>query len=426
MHVVIDLGEMHSYLACWEIGKSWEDASIRVKLPGVAAFCPAAGNYSWERENLREYFSFIHREYLIPSRMIIESAALAIPSIFNLATRRILLDVLEEIFGLYEASIIPHPIALIAGILMGTSHLSLSGDILVIEAKQSGYNFAFVSIIDTLGITLEKQFSGDLADVLAEADRNAYHSGRGWHLDHILLSGYTANNPATAAFITSLPPDLNVIYGPDLEFTAAEGLAAGCNDKGKALVALFNIVYPYEFYLGKNESTFLERITFDTANLELNCGGRYRIANLHHANIGDWADDENRVHICIYEVTSADQTHIRSSLGLPHPVLEIDGPFDDLPPHFELSLDMAAATIQLEIPEALDETIYSPEVLEKSLWSAQYKLYQLLSRNQQNETLVKDWSKSLQYPLDHDPSLSEQVNLTMFHLYGLLQLWQGK
>jgi len=427
MHVVIDLGEMHSYLACWEMGKSLEDACIKVKLPGVAAYKSTVGNSSWEREILREYFSFIYREYLVPSRMIIESAALTIPSIYDLNIRRLLLDVLEEVFGLYEATIIPHPIALVAGIQMNLSQLPLFGDVLVIEERESSYSFAFVSIIDPIGITLEKQFSGDISNILAEADRHAYHSAQGWHLDHILLAGNPASNPATAAFIASLPPDLNVICRDDLDFTAAEGLSARCIDKNMVPRTPFNIIYPYEFYLGENESTVLDRIWFDTANLELNCEGRYRIISLNHPSIDTLAADEKWVRFRIYELETADGPHFQNPSHLPVPVLEIDSPHKDLPTQFELYLDMASATIQLDlITESLDETPHAPKFVEKRFLANQHKLHQILSRNGQNEALLEDWTKFLHTLSDNDPSLSDQIDHTLFHLYGLLQLWQSR
>ncbi len=425
MHVVIDLGDKHTYLACWERGKPLEDACIKVKLPGVAAFKATFGKLSWERENLREYFSYLYREYLMPSRVVIESASLAIPCIFDLNGRRILLDILEEIFGLYEASIVPHPLALINGIQMRTS--PLPGDILVIEGQESHYNFAFMSIIETVGLTLEKQCSGEIADILTEAERTGYHSTEGWRLDHLVLAEIHANDPAMDGFIAALPPDLNVIYGHDLEFTAAEGLAVGCNDKTTIGIPPFNIIYPYEFYMQINSSTSLEKIPFDTANLELDCSGRYRMISLTHASINNLTAEDNRVFFRIYEIGTADGQHVPEHSGLPLPVLEINSPQDDLPPHFELGLNMAAATIQLDlIPESVEETTNTPEVLGKRLRANQQKLYQILSRNKQNEVMSRDWNKSLLAPSEDTPALADQIDQTLFHLYGLLQLWQSK
>jgi len=425
MHVVIDLGEMHTYLACWERGKPLEDACIKVKLPGVAAFKSTFGKLSWERENLREYFSYLYREYLMPSRILIESASLAIPCIFDLNGRRILLDILEEILGLYEASIVPHPLALINGIQMRTS--PLSGDVLVIEGQESHYNFAFMSIIETIGITLEKQCSGEIADMLTEAERNGYHSTEGWRLDHLVLAGNYAQVPAMDGFIASLPPDLNVIYGRDLEFTAAEGLTAGCNDKTTSAMPPFNIIYPYEFYMQINSSISLEKIPFDTANLELDCSGRYRMISLTHDSIDNLTAEDNSVFFRIYEIRTAEGPHMQEPLQLPLPVLEINSPQDDLPPHFELRLNMATATIQLDlIPESLGEATNTPEVLGKRLQANQQKLYQILSRNKQNEVMLRDWNKSLLPPRESASALSDQIDQTLFHLYGLLQLWHSK
>lgn len=427
MHVVIDLGEMHTYLACWERGKPLHDACIKLRLPGVTAFKPTAGRYSWERENLRDYFSYLYREYLLPSRIMIESASLAIPGIFDLKARRVLLDILEEIFGLYEASIIPHPIALIAGLQMHTHPLPLSGDVLLIEAQESSYNFAFISIIETIGITLEKQFSGAISELLAEAERTGYYSAAGWRLDHILLAGSHAQNSTMEAFFASLPPDLNVIHGHDLEFTAAEGLADSGNDKNSTPVGPFNIVYPYEFYLEKKNSPSLVRIPFDTTNLELNCGCQYRLINLNKISIYNLAADENRVHFRIYELITADESQVYETDMVPLPVLEIVIPQDDLPPYMELVLDMAAATIQLDLlSEAIDETAHIPVVFGMHLRTNQQKLYETIKKNKQNEGLVRDWNQYQLSPHDDDPSLSDQIDHTLFHLYGLLQLWHGK
>lgn len=428
MHVVIDLGETHSYLACWERGNTLDDACINIKLPGVALFQPTAGENSWQRENLRAYFAYLYHEYLLPSRIIIESAALAIPEIFDLKSRRILLDILEEIFGLYEAAVIPHSLALLAGVQMRTPHLQLYGDVMVIEEQEaSSYKFAFISVIETIGITLEKQFSGSISEFLAVAEQNGYHSSKGWRFDHLLLAGSHAPNPTIEEFIASLPPNLNVINALDLDFAATEGLAINSNEENTTPLLPFNIIYPFEFYLEKNNLANLERIPFDTANLELSCGGRYRMTSLDQTSIYNLAADQNRVHFRIYELMAADGPHFCKPLTGALPVLEIDIPKNDMPPHIELSLDMSTATVQLDfITESLDDTTPIPIVFEQLLRANQQKLYETLRRNEQNEALLKDWNKYLYSHRENSPTLSDQIDQTLFHLYGLLQLWQGK
>lgn len=427
MHVAIDLGETHSYLACWEKGTTLEDACIKIKLPGVAAFRAVGSEYAWQPANMHAYFSFIYHEYLLPVRIIIESAALAIPGIFGLNMRRMMLDILEEIFGLYEATIIPHPLALIAGIQMHTP-FSLWGDVMVLEERElSYYNCAFISIIETIGITLEEQLSGTMAEVLEAAELHGYNPAQGWRFDHLLLAGSPDFNPILESFIASLPPTLNVIDASDLDFLAAEGLAASFINENSAPGLPFNVIYPFEFYVEKNNQVMLERIPFDTSNLELNCAGQYRMLRLDRSGINTLTADEHRVQFCIYELRRADEPYFLNPQPEPRPVLEIDIPLNDMPPYIELRLDMSAAAIQLDFKtDPSDNPMPIPIFFEARLKANQQKLYAMLSVRKQNESLLKDWNKYLLSAGESSPTLPDQIDQTLFHLYGLLQLWQNK
>lgn len=423
MHVVIDLGEKYSSLVCWERGRYLDDACIKIKLPGLAVL-QASPNKTWDYDNLHKYISYLYREYLLPSRKIIESAALAVPDIFDLRRRRILLDILEEILGLYEAIIIPHPIALAAGIRMHNPHPPLSGDILVVEKQELNYNFAFISIIDTVGITLEKQFSGDFPDLLAEADRSGYYTAAGWRLDHLLLAGNCAQGPTMSAFLGNMSADLNVIYDQEPNYTAAEGLSDINSYTGNTP---FNIIYPYQFYIAQNNPAGLEKIAFDTSSLELDCGGRYEITSLSRGSIYNLAGDENRVHFRIYESKTADAAELHDPGQKLRPILEVNSAYDDLPQHMELVLDMAAATLRLQLTEdSSEETISSPEVLGIRLQANLKNLLQMLDRNESNEDLLSDRNIQLSSASEDDLNLPDQINHTLFHLYGLLQLWNDK
>lgn len=425
MHVVVDLGEMHSCLACWEKGNSLDEACISVRIPGVAAFQPGSGAACWERRHLRAYLSFINREYLIPSRLIIESAALAVPDILTLATRRVLLDILEETCGLYEASIIPHPLALTAGMLGQPADSASAGDILLIEPQKSGFSCAFVSIIDETGITLEKQFTGNAPDILAEAQLLGYCSAQGWTLNHIILSGVGAQDPAAAAFISSLAPAVNIICINDPGFTAAEGLSALRSGINASPLPPFNVVYPYNFYVGGMGSNHLERIPFDMANLELNCSGRYKLTRLQAA-VTDMIADGDRASFCVYEIDPNDPGFLEKSVELPLPVLTIDSPLSDLPPDLDLSLDMASATVQLDTASAMaEESSNAPEILDRKLAVTQQKLNQWLSRHEPNESLARQWN-DVPPPHDQNFSLSAAIDQTLLHLNGLLQLWHNR
>ncbi len=420
MHVVIDLGEMLTCVSCWEKGRSREEACISVRIPGLAAYRSVPDPLCWERQNLRDYLTFIYREYLLPSRLVIESAALATHAIFNLTARRTLLDILEEIFGLYEASIIPHPLALTVGLQLDPAQPILAGDLLLIEKQKSSYCCSFVSVIDNAGITLEKQFCGSISAVRAEAERYGYYSNQRWNLDYIILAGVNDQDPAAAAFISALAPAVNIICHDDPGFTATEGLSALSHGQTASLMPPLNVIYPYAFYLSPNRGEELQEIPFDTANLELNCSGSYKLTNLQSAGADAFINGK-RANFRIYEISWADQTKIKNSDYLPPiPVFAIDTPLSALPPDFELILDMASASIQLDIASSLaNGNPGSPEVLDKKLATTQQKLYQWLSQNESTGASVSS------LPLHHDQNLSlpAQIDQTLFHLHGLLQLW---
>ncbi len=430
MHVAIDLGEKHTYLACWDTGRPVSDACISVKIPGLAVLNPSAGSSLWARDSLWKYISYIHREYLLPSRMVIESAALAVPDIFSLNSRRVLLDVFEEVLGLAEVMIIPHFIALAVGYQL-RHEFSLTGDVMVLEVKESSFDCAFLSVTDGVGITLEKQSRVTLNQVMELAEKQGYWSPSGWKLDHLLLLGNDSQIPALEGFVASLPPNLNVISDSDLSSYATEGLSrAVCDDDNVNPVGRLSMIYPYKFYLESFnpdlDTTTLVRIPFDISNLELDWGDKYRLISLNSASISIPASPEARVNFRIYEIHS-DYEPDSESISRSSLVLEIDSFRDDLPPCMELGLDMAAARLQLDLkPQPGDTAIVAPQAFWMHHHTNHEQLYELIRARKQNEGLLKDWDYFLSSSHSAGPTLSQQVETTLFHLYGLLQLWHGK
>lgn len=423
MHVVVDLGENYSYLVCWEKGQFLDDACIKVKLPGIASFRSPGEDSSWEYDQLNRYLSYIQREYLLPSRRIIESAALAIPDIFDLRHRRILLDIMEEILGLYEASIIPRSLALLAGMQMRNPQSELSGDVLLIDESGPGCRCALVSIIDKIGLTLETQVDGSVAELLQQAAGTGYYAAGTWHIDQVVLSCPAVNNPAITKLITALPPHVNIIHGNDLEFAAAEGLSGRAHYKDAGPAFRYNVIYPYQFYLERNNSPHLEKLPFDTANLELDCDGRYTITSLQRKEMESPADHENLIHFGIYEVGAGEDPPVHTNL----PVLEIDISPDDLPPQIHLVLDMAAASLRLDLNTgATIRPVNAPEFLEVQLRASQEQLYQVLEQYNQDRALLNDWDNYRLLLPAGSLTLSQQIDHTLFRLYGLLQLWKDR
>jgi|GEM_PF-997340 len=429
MHITIDLGETHTHLACWEKGKLLPDACIRVRIPGIARFSPSCGKSSWDHEILHDYFSRLYREYLLPSRMIVESAAVSVPEIFDLNTRRIILNVLEETLGLFKVNITPHAIALIAGYKMMNPYTSLTGDVMIIEVRESSLDFAFLSITAATGITLEKQFSGDLSMVQEYVEQNGFYSTEGWSLNHLLIIGENLNVQELDAFITTMPANINPIYIDD-PFTAAEGLSGRSIENNSVTIDQVNIIYPYDFYLEKYDQDFeaasLVRIPFDTANLELDCTGSYRLLSIDTAGICNMAAKENQVTCRIYELKKGYEND-REPVSEHNLVLEIDNSVDDLPRRLELWLDMADASLQLDLkPDKMDTAVFSSEDFWTRLTTCQKELYNQIRTNNYNERLLTDWKTHLLSSPHASPDLTDRVETTLFHLYALLQLWYGK
>lgn len=428
MHAAIDLGESNTYLACWDTSRPVSDAWIRVCIPGLAKFNSSTGGSVWNRDNLREYISHIYCEYLLPSRMVIESAALALPGIFDLNSRRLILDILEEILGLAEVMIIPHAIALVAGCQL-RHQLPLSGDVMVLEAKETSFDFAFLSVVKGIGITLEKQFTGNLAQIMKQAEKHGYSSASGWRLDHVLLSGNSSNIPETAQLLASLPANINIISA-DLAFAAAEGLSAACIDNNLHPIGQMSMIYPYHFYLERfdpllNTKTRF-RIPFDTCNLELDWGSKYRLASLNSSVINSPTSAEAKVNFRIYEINADSDPDLHQPIPRSNLVLEIDSSINDLPPRIELELDMAASQLNIELnPQHPPTASFLSEAFWMHRKTSHEQLHELISTSKQNSIFLKDWDLLLSSPRHDLPALSEQVEKTSFHLYGLLQLWQG-
>jgi hypothetical protein len=423
MHVAIDLGNKYTYLACWEKGKPLADACIRVRIPGMTRFSYTTAKSFRDRDGMREYFYHLYREYLLPSRIMVESAAVSLPSIFNLNTHRMLLDILEEVLGLPEVSIIPQPIALVYGYHLRNPHLPLTGNIMVIQIQEAELDFAFLSVTDTAGITLEKQLTGRLSRAQEEADLIGFHSPEGWKLDSVFWGGEQPYPPVLEELISYLPKAANIISGQDLQFAAAEGLSK---------TSPMNLIYPYEFYIEKvnpsRESFEFIKIPFDTSNLELDCGASYRLLTLDSSSIFNLTSDPNRVRFRIYESDTSNGSGEYAQTVSKNLILEIDSLKSDLPERMHLYLDMATASLGLNLKhDKTDITSSAPMDFYSRLLDGQDKLFEMMRSNKYQQRLIDDFENHLlSAQQESQEPLAAQIEMTLFRLYALLQLWQGK
>ncbi len=432
MHVAIDFGNKYTYLACWEKGKPLMDACIRVRIPGVTSFNYTTAESFRDRDGVREYLNHLYREYILPSRIMVESAAISFPTILNLNTHRIIISVMEEVLGLPEVSIIPQPLAIVHGYNLQNPHLPMTGDIMVIQINEAELHFAFLSIIDTVGITLEKQFTGSLAQAQKEAELIGFYSPAGWKLDSVLLEEERPYPLELDELIISLPKEVNIISGQNLQFATVDGLSWGYRDKKLHPSYRMNLIYPYELYIEKvnpsEESFELVKIPFDTANLELECGASYQLLTLDSSGIYNLAADPNRVKFHIYEFDTSNGSSQYEQTARQNLILEIDSLKSYLPERMNLYLDMATASLALDLnPDNTDRTLSTPIDFHNRLLVGQGKLFEMMKNNNCQPKLIDDFENHLlSAKQESQEPLTTQTEMTLFRLYALLQMWQGK
>jgi len=422
MNIAIDLGNTYSFLICWDNTRSVTDAYIKVKVQGIN---PSAthDNSCWDAQALHEYLFHLYREYILPSRLVVESAALSVPDILDLNHRRILLDIMEEMLGLAEVSILPRPIALLCGYQLHNPQFPADGDVMIIHLHEKKADLSLLSITETGGITLENYFPAVLPLPFNEAILNDFYSPQEWNWDLVLLTADKSNFLPVENWWASLVPNTNIVVADNLQFAAAEGLYA---------IGQKSLIYPYEFYLQKYDrheySNDILKIPFDTANLELDCSGLYHIFNLRSSTLSYPDHGENRIRFRIYELAPRTGDGIPALPVAAKPVLEVDSLSCDLPEHLEIALDMRAAYLYLDLKtEQPNKNKISIKNFRDQLTVERNNLYELIASKQVNQNLTEDYNNHfLSADRDCQNPLAFELNATLFHLYGLMQLWQEK
>ena len=428
MHVAIDLGEKRSYLACWESGREMDDAIIKVSIPGLADFTANSDSFTRNPQNIQNYFLRLRREYLLPSRQPLESAALAVPEILPLSARAEMLRAAEETLGLEEAKIIPRPLAIVAGYNLQNRSHPLRGDVLLLQARELGLDCTWLSITETAGIILETQIRADLAEVVQELATHGCQAQATGRFDYVLAAADLASAPGIEEFLATLPGNPQVIYETALGFKAVQGLFGALLDKEVDPVSRLSFIYPYDFYLvpvrTDNTPARLHKIPFDTANMELASDGIYRLTNLVTCCPEILALASMRLQFSIYEVPAGFLPGPDIVLNRNQQVFELDSPRDDLPPQMIVILDMAAAELHLELDQRSNPGgIPGSEALRLRLAANQERLLHWLRSQGGNDNLVRDWEEHLASPPSSSSSLGGQLQSTLFQLDALSHLW---
>jgi len=420
MHIAIDLGERYTYLLAWEPGHELNQACIRVMIPGLGTFDSDRNDQSWSQETLSAHLSYLQREYLLPSRKTIHSAALAVPGMWSLSSRRAALHALEEILGLDRIPIIPQPLAMAAGFNLHCPGQSLSGDVLLIQVSPSGPDMALLSLTDSGGMILERQFRSELAGWEPAFTAYGYSGPNGSEIDRILVCADLEQHgwPDTIpALIQAIPIQVCAPH-----FAAAEGLFGARDIAVQPAAHRFSMIYPYEFYLVAMNTDpkyrQVQRITFDTVNLELDCAGRYPILNLVEDSNDKNLPGGGEAGLHLYALPLESTIDDPCSWPGDWLILDVDTHMLTQFPRLQLHLDMLTASVSLEA-ETFPTRESASDLPPSFLASNHASLLSLLKSNSNYSDLAGELES---YLFDHGsapPDLAYHLQNSLFRLHAI-------
>lgn len=138
-------------------------------------------------------------------------------------------------------------------------------------------------------------------------------------LDYLLLLGGASQTRGVHQLITAICPGPEIAQPQDLSFNVVRGLSQW-RQKGQSSFLSVKSIYPFNFYIEKwnqaETETILERLPFDTANLELDINKRYKIFTVPLVSPYNLATNPGNLKLRVYELTSIDfNTSIERFMG---------------------------------------------------------------------------------------------------------------
>jgi molecular chaperone DnaK (HSP70) len=135
-----------------------------------------------------------------------------------------------------------------------------------------------------------------------------FREGR-FSLDYLLLLGGASQTRGIEQLIADLCPGPEIISPPDLSFNVVRGLCLWKQEEAPAIINVKSI-YPFNFYIEKwdetKTGTVLQKIPFDTDNLELDIGSRYKIFTVPLDSPYNLAHQPGRLKLRVYELAQGD------------------------------------------------------------------------------------------------------------------------
>ncbi len=169
-----------------------------------------------------------------------------------------------------------------------------------------------------------------------------------WNLDAVVLMGGASQTRGFKDLISSLAPGVPLRQSNDPDLNVIRGL---CLWRRINLSNLkLKTLYPFHFYLEKRSEgdNVLERIPFDTANLELDFNGAYEICLIPLNSSYNLSKDDKMFHIRVYEVAEEDQNADLNRFMDQDLVLELSLEIAELGNALSLFLNLAKSSLELD------------------------------------------------------------------------------
>ncbi|NLX02223.1 MAG: Hsp70 family protein [Syntrophomonadaceae bacterium] len=242
-------------------------------------------------------------------------------------------------------------------------------------------------------------------------------------LDYLLLLGGASQTRGVNQLIADICPGPEIIHPQDLSFNVVRGLSQW-KQAGSSSFLRVKTIYPFNFFIEKwnpvGTGTILEKLPFDTENLELDINGRHKIFTVPVASPYNLATNTNSLKLRVHELDSADlQAQVEQFMGQDL-VLQVDDEEieQDL---VDLYLNLGASTMEVgkdnnKLNSAVNEKQLFPNLL--SHQETALDLIRLYPDT--NPRLLQDFEEYLDQ-FSSQPSSDYSV-LLMYKLLAFLQL----
>lgn len=259
------------------------------------------------------------------------------------------------------------------------------GKSLQLEIDQNMFSLQLQGVFERLKIFFNESLKN-------RAQNLGLYDGRHWQLDYILLQGGASLCHGVKKMVEELCPGVTVIQPQDVDFNVVRGLSLW--NERMAAGSRVKSIYPFQFYIANldqlTKNPGLEKINFDTGNLELDIRGKYKIFSFDPDSNYNLAIDNEMISCKIYEVEEADEHVELARFQGQELVWRLESPKEQAPEIINIYLDMA------------DCQLLSSDVAESSGEAQRPELFKNFLSNEQK---ALSWINS--YPLAKQPLLND-------------------